>query len=260
MKKRGRAKTRLKILLFLIGSAFVLLFLLFAPIFNIKHIEVKGSEKYTSDEIIAASEISIGENGFRKLNIYPQALLELRLLDSEENIVKLPYVKTCTVKLVFPDKVLIQVVDRMPAAYLIYFDNYLTVDEQGYVLDADHNKPSGDLKEIRGIEFAKYALGGQLEASDISQIRTGVEIINTIKRSDETSETKLAEVLDWVDIISENNVMLSLDNRIIVRFNPKDKLQYTIDFTKEIFFKKISTQETGRIEFSGGQNPSFIPD
>jgi hypothetical protein len=61
-------------------------------------------------------------------------------------------------------------------------------------------------------------------------------------------------------MISEDNALISLDNRIIVRFNPKDKLQYTMDFTKEIFFKKISTKETGRLEFSGDQNPSFIPD
>ena len=86
------------------------------------------------------------------------------------------------------------------------------------------------------------------------------EIINTIRNSDEYTNIKLADVLDWVDMVSDNSAIMSLDNRIIVRFNPKDKLQYTIDFTKEIFFKKISTKETGRIEFSGDQNPSFIPD
>jgi hypothetical protein len=127
-------------------------------------------------------------------------------------------------------------------------------------LEAGNSEPPQGLKEIRGIDFKKYTIGGQLEESEISLIITGVEIINTINNSDKTTDIKLADVLDWVDVISENNAILSLDNRIIVRFNPKDKLQYTIDFTKEIFFKKISTKETGRIEFSGNQNPSFIPD
>ena len=99
-----------------------------------------------------------------------------------------------------------------------------------------------------------------MEESEISLILTGVEIINTINNSDSSTTVKLADVLDWVDVVSENNAIMSLDNRIIVRFNPKDKLQYTIDFTKEIFFKKISTKETGRLEFSGDQNPNFIPD
>lgn len=260
MKKKRSAKTRFKILVFLIVVALILLFLLFAPLFNIKHIEVKGTERYTTEEIISASGIRIGENGFRKLMIEPKALLELRLLDSEDKIKQLPYVKTSTVSLVFPNRVLIQLTDRQPSAYLVYFDNYLTVDEQGFVLETGHSMPAGGLKEIRGIDFTKYILGGQLEALGISLIRQGVEIINTINISDENSEIKLAEVMDWVDMISENDAMLSLDNRIIVRFNPRDKLQYTIDFTKEIFFKRIGAKETGRIDFSGDQNPSFIPD
>lgn len=240
--------------------ALCLVFLLFAPFFNIKSIKVEGSSRYTAEKIIETSGIMIGENGFRKLRLDPEAILELRLLDSEEKIGQLPYVKSCTVKIVFPDSIIIHITEREPAAYIVYFDNYLTVDAQGYVLEAGNSEPPQGLKEIRGIDFKKYTIGGQLEESEISLIITGVEIINTINNSDETTDIKLADVLDWVDVISENNAILSLDNRIIVRFNPKDKLQYTIDFTKEIFFKKISTKETGRIEFSGNQNPSFIPD
>lgn len=260
MKKKGHAKTRLKIFIFIFVLALCLVFLLFAPFFNIKSIKVEGSSRYTAEKIIETSGIMIGENGFRKLRLDPEAILELRLLDSEEKIGQLPYVKSCTVKIVFPDSIIIHITEREPAAYIVYFDNYLTVDAQGYVLEAGNSEPPQGLKEIRGIDFKKYTIGGQLEESEISLIITGVEIINTINNSDKTTDIKLADVLDWVDVISENNAILSLDNRIIVRFNPKDKLQYTIDFTKEIFFKRISTKETGRIEFSGHQNPSFIPD
>lgn len=260
MKKNRHAKTRLKILIFILVLALSLVILLFAPIFNVESIEVKGSSRYTAEKVIETSEIVIGENGFRKLRLKAEAILELRLLDSEEKICQLPYVKSCTVKIAFPDRIEIQITEREPAAYIVYFDNYLTVDDQGFVLEAGNTEPPPDLKEIRGIEFKKYTIGGQLEESEISLIQTGVEIINTIKISDETTTFKLADVLDWVDMISEHNSMISLDNRIIVRFNPKDKLQYTIDFTKEVFFKKISTKETGRLEFSGDQNPSFIPD
>jgi len=259
MKKKVRAKTKLKIFLFVLLLALCFVVLLFAPFFNIKSIEVEGSSRYTAEKIIEASGIIIGENGFRKLKLDPEAILELRLLDSEERIRQLPYVKTCTVKIVFPDSVKINITEREPAAYIVHFDNYLTVDAQGYVLEVGAGPPEG-LKEIRGIDFKKYTIGRQLEESKIHLIQTGVDIINTINNSDKTTDVKLSDVLDWVDIVSETDAMLSLDNRIIVRFNPKDKLQYTIDFTKEIFFKKLSTKETGRIEFSGNQNPSFIPD
>ncbi len=257
---KRRVKRRLKILFAIVGIALILLFLFFAPFFNIRSIQVTGSTRYAPEKIIESSGLLLGENGFRKLKLQAEAILELRLIDSEKKIEQLPYVKASIVSLVFPDKVAIEVTEREPAAIIRYLDSYLTVDREGYVLESTNQRPEGNLKEIRGIEFAKYTMGGQLEASDISLIRTAVDIIEAIKNSDSSTDLKLFEVLDWIDMVDRNSALFSLDNRIVVRFNPEDKLQYTIDFTKEIFFKKINTKESGRIEFSGDQNPSFIPD
>lgn len=260
MKKQRRAKRRLIFFLSMAGLAVILLFLLYSPVFSIRAIEIHGSSRYANSEIIAASGLVIGENGLRMLQLKPESLLELRLLGIEERIRTLSYVKTCIVKLHLPGTVSIDITEREPAAYLVYFDNYLIVDEQGYVLEVRNKKPGAPLKEIRGIDFTKYTLGGQLEATDVTLIRTGVTIINTIQTSDQYTELKLFDVLDWVDMVDKNTAMMSLDKRVIVRFDPQNELQYTIDFTKEIFFKKIGTHETGRLEFTAGQNPGFIPD
>jgi cell division protein FtsQ len=259
MKKRmRRAKRRLKILIFIVGLALILLVLLYAPLFNITAIDVVGATRYTPDEIRQASGILLGENGFRKLRLTIEAL-ELRLIDSESLVESLPYIKDCRVNLVFPNKVVIQVTERQPAATIKHLDSFLIVDGDGYVLESNSQRTHHELAELRGIEFTKYTLGGQLEARDIELVKIGVNIIEAIKTSDRNTEFKLFDILDWIDMVDRNNVLLSLDNRIIVRFNPEDKLQYTIDFTKEIFFKKISSTDTGRLEFSGNQNPSFIP-
>lgn len=261
---RKRAKKRLAVFFFIVGLALIVMLLLYAPVFNISAIEVLGSTRYPDKKIIGMSGIKIGENGFRKLRLEPESILKLRLTDSERKISQLPYVKSCTVNLVFPDKVSVKVTERQPAAYIRYLDNYLTVDGEGYVLEAAAQRPSGEgpsgLVEIRGIEFSKYTLGGRLEASDVELIKKGTEIIKAIKSSDADSDFILLDVLDWIDMVGMNNAMLSLDdNRITVRFDPSDKLQYTIDFTKEIFFKKINSKETGTIEFMG-ENPNFIPE
>lgn len=257
-KKKQRAKKRIKVLIFIVGLALILLVLLYAPMFNITAIDVIGVTRYQPDEIRQISGIQPGENGFRMLKLTLEAL-ELRLIDSEKNIKSLPYVKDCRVHLVFPNKVAITVTERQPAALIRHLDSYLTVDSEGFVLESNAQMPNEELAELRGIEFTKYTLGGQLEAKDIELVNIGVNIVEAIKNSDANTEFKLLDILDWIDLVDRNNVLLSLDNRIIVRFNPEDKLQYTIDFTKEIFFKKISTTETGRLEFSGDQNPSFIP-
>ncbi|HBR01696.1 MAG TPA: hypothetical protein DD738_03715 [Ruminiclostridium sp.] len=258
--RKRRAKRRMKIFFMIVGLSLIFLLLMFAPMFNVSLVEVHGNTRYADEKIKEASGIVLGENGFRQLKFTPESILELRLTEAEDRIERLPYVKSCKARIVFPAAISVEIEERQPVAYIRYLDNYLTVDNEGYVLEASHTRPEGKLKEIRGIEFSKYTLGGQLEASDIELVTAGVEILEAIQESDSSMTLKLFEVLDWIDMVDANNVLLSLDNRVTVQFNPKDKLQYTIDFTREIFFKKINSKETGRLEFAGEQGPSFIPE
>lgn len=258
----GKAKRRVRRLIFLfvvIGFALGLFILLYAPIFSISYIEVSGSTRYSDETIKEMSGLNIGQNGYRGLKLSAGSIFELRLTDSEKSINRLPYVKDSRVSLIFPNGVSIKITEREPAAYIRYLDNFLTVDGEGYVLESGNEPPEEDLREIRGIGFSKYTIGGPLEASNIELIRQAVSIINAVKSSDSNSELKLYNVLDWIDVSNSNNALMSLDNRIIVQFSPDDKLQYKIDFTKEIFFKKLNSKEEGRLEFSENQNPSFIP-
>jgi len=257
--KKGR-KIGAVIFLTLIGLSLILLIILYAPIFNISAITVSGSTKYSAEEIKQRSGLVPGENGFRKLKLTPESILELRLVDSETKINQLPYIKSSRVRLRFPDRVEITVTERKAEAFIKYLDSYLIVDREGFVLEVMAERPEKIYKEIKGIEFAKYSIGGQLEAQDIGIVKLAVSIIDAIKSSDSNDTFKLYDVMDWVDIIDSNNAMLSLDGRILVQLNPAAKLQYTIDFTKEIFFKKLNSKETGRILFPEGQNPNFIPE
>lgn len=134
------------------------------------------------------------------------------------------------------------------------------MDPEGYVLEVNQNMPPAGLKELRGIEFTRYSVGQQLETDDIEHVRIADNIVRAVRKSDENSDFKLWPVVDWIDVVDDNTAMMSYDNRVVVRFDPVDKLQYTIDFSKQIFFTKISATERGRLEFIRGQNPSFIPD
>lgn len=260
--KRGvkRKRRGLRVVFVLIVLALLSVMVLYTPIFNITRINVTGAGYYSADDIRRASGIVPGENGFRKISLSPEAILGLRITDAENSIKALPHVKEARVRLVFPNSVNIVITERQPAAYLAYLGNYLTVDSDGYVMDVGQSPPEGDLKEIRGIEFTRYSIGKRIEATDIDYIRVGSDILAAIKKSDADSEFLMWPLVNWVDIVDGNSVLMSLDNRIIVRFDPTDKLQYTMDFTKQIFFTKINTNERGRLEFAPGQNPSFIPD
>ncbi len=262
-RSEGRSKRKKKGLAFaavLAVLAFIMLILLFAPFLNIHSIEVYGENHYNEDEIRNLSGILPGENGFRQIPLSPEAILSLRLTEAEQKLKALPYVKSAVVRLVFPDTVAVTITERTPAAYIVYLGSYLTVDEEGYVLEVTATAPSEELKELRGIHFTKYAVGGRLEADNISLVRLGVDVLNAVKNSDSSSKFVMWDVLDWVDMVGSESAMLSLDRRVVVRFDPADKLQYTIDFTKQIFFTKLSSHEAGRLEFLNNEDPSFIPE
>ena len=250
----------MKAVLIFIGLVLVAVMTLYTPLFNISQIQVFGADYYSVDEIRLASGILPGENGFQKISLSPEAILGMRLTDAEEAIKVLPYVKEARVRLIFPNSVKITITERQPAAYLTYLGNYLTVDSEGVVLEVDQSPPKEDLKEVRGVEFTKYTTGKPLETDDIDYIRIAANITTAVKKSDSESEFLMWPMVNWIDVVDANTTLVSLDNRVIMRFDPSDKLQYVIDFAKEIFFTKLTTSERGRLEFVPGQDPSFIPD
>lgn len=259
-RKKRRMRRWLKFALALALLALVSVMLLFTPLFAIKEIQVSGTGRYSADELKLQSGILPGDNGFRKLKLTPESILGLRLTDAEKALESLPYVKDATVRILFPDGLSITVTEREPAAFLSYLGNYLVVDADGYVLQVDSEPPREALMEVRGIDFSKYAIGSQLETSDIELVKIAVAIIACIKKSDQTSGFALWPVVDWIDIVDAKTALISLDKRVVVRLDPTDKLQYTIDFAKEIFFTQTNTKERGRLEFAPNQNPSFIPE
>lgn len=259
-KKQRKKPFKVLLLILLAIPVLLVVMLLFTPFFNITNIRVEGAGYYTEEQIRLASGIAPGENAFRMIRFSPEAILGLRLLDAEKSIEALPRVKDARVFIIFPNEVGITVTERTPSVYLSYLGSYLTVDAEGYVLEVSSDAPPAGLKELRGIEFTKYLVGQQLETADVEHIRIADNIVKAILRSDQNSDFLLWPVVDWIDVVDDDTAMMSYDSRIVVKFDPTDKLQYTIDFSKQIFFTKISATERGRLEFFRGQDPSFIPE
>jgi len=257
---KKRKKRLLKILFLLACPVLLVIMLFFTPLFSVKNIRIEGAGYYSQEEIRLASGITLGENPYRKSRLSPEAILGLRLLDAEAAVEALPRIKEARVFIIFPNQIGINVIERQPSVYLPYLGSYLTVDAEGYVLEVRQGTPPEGLKEVRGIEFSSYSVGRQLETDDIGHIRLADNIVSAIRKSDESSDFLLWPVVDWIDVVNDDTAMMSFDDRVVVRFDPSDKLQYTIDFAKQIFFTKIGTNERGRLEFIKGQNPSFIPD
>ena len=128
-KKKKNKKISLTALIFfliftVIISCVILLFV--HPTFNLKDIQIEGTERYNLDDILSATNLKLNENMF------------LQTLGKEEiDLSKLPFVKDFSYEYKLPDKIIIRIKERTPL-YIAYnkdVNKYFSIDEDGYILD-----------------------------------------------------------------------------------------------------------------------------
>lgn len=147
-------KNAILIFLIVISGIVISRFILITPYFQIKEIQVEGREKLSEETILEWANIPLYKSIFQ-LNI--EAI--------EKRISSKPKVKKVIIKRLLPSKVLIQVKERKPYAYLIYKKVLFEVGEDGVVIGKA--KKLQDLPEINGVS----------SLSDKERIKTGIKIV-----------------------------------------------------------------------------------
>ncbi|MBM3700231.1 MAG: FtsQ-type POTRA domain-containing protein [Actinobacteria bacterium] len=115
--------------------------------FKISSIQVTGNEKYMEQEIFEVADIFYGLNIFEadKKKIEDTLLRELAWL------------KSASMKKIFPDRIEITVAERKPFVKAAYGADYYIIDEEGIVLEKINVKDSGNYDNIIAVKNAfKY--------------------------------------------------------------------------------------------------------
>ena len=248
--------------IFLSGMLSVILILLaLSPLFEVKSIAVNGSERYSEEDIIIASGLRTGINGFKAIGSSLDDILSFRYGAAEDAVKKdHPYIKDIVVKYVLPDKIEMSIQERVPFAVVPFYGTYLLVDNEACVLETFNGENTKSLPLIKGLKFEGYKLGQALEFEVEENFLLAVDLINQLSKSDEKSEFKLLPQVDYFDVKDAENICLFYDSRIIVNLGDLRELGYRIDFMKEILQKNIRKDEKGRLDFTLSKNPSFIPN
>ena len=256
-RKKGKAIKSVLILIVLFGSAAAVL--MFSPLLLLWDIQVNETVNYTADEIIEAAGIEKGENAIKYLGGSFNHLVNLRMGAAESNINKLPWVKFSEVRYVIPDKVYITVTERNAIAWIRYFGNYLLVDEEGYVLDVA-SELDGSYPEIRGVQLDKFTLGDKIQTKEPEKITVLVQLLQGLNVVDTDSPQKLIDVLDWIDIPKNRELLFSLDNRITAKVKMDDDLIYRLSYLKELYYNYIKPEERGMIDFFDNKYERFVAE
>jgi cell division protein FtsQ len=111
-------------LLFIVGLAYgTYRFVKTSPMFKVKTIRVEGAVKLDPQAVIAASGVTSDD-----------CLPLLSDTEIQKRVAVVPYVRTCNVSRVFPDRLVIKIQERVALATLMVNNHMYEVDEEANVL------------------------------------------------------------------------------------------------------------------------------
>lgn len=164
-QRRRKANRRLIFMLFLFFVLIVIVAYLQSPLSHVKKVIVKGNEMYPSSEIIDKTGITSQTNVWK-----------VKTKDVEATLKNITEIKSASVKIQWPNTVLIQVIEHKRIAYLEKDKSYFPVMENGKVLtDRKANTITGNFPVL--INFKE---GDALDEMVTSLGSLPNEILNSI--------------------------------------------------------------------------------
>jgi cell division protein FtsQ len=258
-KKKGKKHPVIRGIVVLILLIVTIVLIGRSSLFNIAGIEIKGSMHYSNENIIGATDIVVGKNGFETIGKSLKNIFTFRYFEAEKGILENhPYIKDAFVKYAIPGKIKITILERYPYILIPYMGTNLLMDREGYILDNAIDSSENNLPIVKGLSFLPYKVGQALIVKRKGDIETINEIVDKINNDDKNSEFKVNSILDYIDISDSSNIRLFIDSRITVNLGDLQNLDYRIKFLREVLLNHTKKDDKGTLDFTTGENPNFI--
>ena len=141
---------------------------LFSPTFNLRGIIVNDGTNVTRAEILNSFEVEMGINVFK-----------INYKEIKNSVEKLSYIKNAEAKILFPDEIKIDYIERKPFALVKYLESYMVMDKYGYILEITRQNKYQDLPIIYNIEFDTSEIGNQFEDTAKTKYDNVVHLLET---------------------------------------------------------------------------------
>ncbi len=227
-KKRIRRKRRLKRLMGLllcavlfVGLALVLVLTVF---FKTEKIEITGAKVYSEKEILAKSNIEIGDNLF----MVNEDDLNRKLPKS------LPFISSVEIDRKLPDTLVIKVNGTKAVAAVESGTGFILIDDTGKILDKNASMLNEGVAIISGVALKNTAEGERVKLKNEALTATLISALKSIKDND-------FKLITEIIIEKSGELSLRYDDRI------KVKLGSTANIDKKIARAKAAIDKENEI-------------
>lgn len=241
-RRRGRFSFLLKLFGFLVAvAAMVAAITLF---FRMDHIVVSGNERYSEEEVIAASGLATGGN-----------LYFLNKFDVKEAIfAQLPYVEEVRINRKLPDTLLIELRECKACAGVSDGAGVWLISDQGKLLEETAAPPEG-CPLVTGAALIEPTASKKMDFGDAAAFRAGV-VLTLLRAAD---ERRMRENIGSIDISDETALNFTYLGRFAVRFPWTADVGYKLESLVTVV-DYLEGNETGRIDLMTEGKASFIPE
>jgi hypothetical protein len=210
-------------------------------LFNIRTIEVTGNKNKKADYVIQLSGIEKGMNVFK----IDDGILK-------ETLEKDPYIAFIEAKRVYPDKIVLKIKERTPAALILNEDNTLLLDSEGYVLKIEKNNENDNYPAVSGLNVSNFSLGKQVGFADEAQYKAMKTIIGGIYT--EGINALIAEI----NLFNINDIKMITRKGIQIKFGSYETTEKKILWIKKVlaYFDEKGIDK-GTVDVSTGEFASY---
>lgn len=192
-------------------------------LFKCGSIEVSGTTRYSSEEIIAASGVKTGEN-----------LLHIDAKKAEENVMNaFAFVDKVTVKKNYPTKILIEITEAQNWFALKQDGKTVVISRGGRVLG---NISSSGLVVVKGFEAESLETGCRLNSAVEAKNKIIMEIF-------ETAEKVGLKNITEVDITDRFSIKITIEDRIVLNIGSSSQLESKLRVGQRLIETEIGEDE-----------------
>lgn len=233
MRKNRKRIRIIKIIIYIVLAIIILSaflsFVFFTNVFSIKEIQVINNSKVDSETIIQKSGIQTGKNLF---------------LVSEngvrDNLKQIPFIESVTIKKKIPNKVEIDIKERVANLLIKINEDYYAIDKNGMILEKVENLDNNSsIIIVLSNEPENITIGSFLNEKEIEKIAIVESILQVAESND------MSGLITQFDMINDQN--------IIIEIASESKRAYLGSFSDDInlnvkFFwlKTMLEQEKGK--------------